>query len=548
MDPLLELDLLHDLSGLEHWQLFWLCAYFAVLSALSILASHRYLLVWRALRAEPPRRAEALAASTAGAAGSVHVPPVTVQLPLYNEAGVARRLLRAVAAFDYPRDRLQIQVLDDSTDETRAVVDELAENLRESGLEVQVRRRLDRRGYKAGALADALPHASGQLLAIFDADFVPPADFLRRLVPEFVPEQGGSAEVGLVQARWAHLNRSTSLLTEVQAVGLDGHFLVEHVARHAVGDFFNFNGTAGIWRRQAIEDAGGWKADTVTEDLDLSYRAQLAGWRFVYRGDVEAPAELPSSMAAFVAQQRRWTRGAAQTLRKLGPALLASAMPWRRRLEAFLHVGAPVAYPLLFLLALVTIPATVVRWALLHSERLVTSLMLADAFVLCVATGAVATFYAVSQLRQGRSLWQSVAFTPALIGVGMGISPSNTFAWLGGIWQRGGEFVRTPKGGEAGRQRRSYRPRASTAAGVVSVLMAVTYVWLSWNCVRFGLWSPLPFLLLYAWGFLYVGVEVLAREDVRAEPATKGPPPPPARPTSSRRVEPAPLAGVRPST
>ena len=319
---------------------------------------------------------------------------MTVQLPLYNERCVVERLLDAVGALDYPADRLEIQVLDDSTDETSALAAAAVERLRARGLAVAHLRRAHRRGFKAGALAAGLEAARGELIAVFDADFVPPPGFLTATVPSFA-----DPAVGMVQARWEHLNREASLLTRVQALLLDGHFAVEHRARHVAGCFFNFNGTAGIWRRQAIADAGGWAHDTLTEDLDLSYRAQLAGWRFVYLPDVAVPAELPADAASFKAQQRRWAKGSLQTARKVLPRLLAARLPWRVKLEACAHLTANLSYPLMVALSLLLFPAMAARRGSARSL-----LLWVDAPLFVAATASVFTFYLASQVLLGRRI------------------------------------------------------------------------------------------------------------------------------------------------
>ncbi|MEO0649935.1 MAG: glycosyltransferase, partial [Planctomycetota bacterium] len=304
--------------------------YVACVGALALWGIHRFLLL-RAFRRSPWQR-DRIAASAPR-----QWPTVTVQLPIYNERNVVERLVEAAGALRYPRERLEIQVLDDSTDDTADLARAAVAGLQARGLDADHVRRPDRRGYKAGALDYGLRTARGELIAIFDADFVPQPDFLERLVGEF----DDAPDVGMVQARWGHINRDQSVLTRAQSALLDGHFVIEHTARAAAGHYFNFNGTAGLWRRAAIDAAGGWEHDTLTEDLDLSYRAQLAGWRFVYRPDVVAPAEVPADLAAFKNQQHRWARGSAQVLRKLGLRLLRAPIPWRLRIEALAqHLGA----------------------------------------------------------------------------------------------------------------------------------------------------------------------------------------------------------------
>ena len=285
-----------------------------------------------------------------------HLPSVTVQLPIYNERHVAERLIDACAGLDYPVELLHIQVLDDSEDITSALVQARVLQWQQRGVQVEHVRRPLRHGYKAGALADALPAATGDYLAIFDADFVPPPNFLRVTLPHFA--LSGNAQVGFVQARWGHLNRGYSWLTQCQALALDGHFTVEQMSRAGGGLPFGFNGSAGIWRRACLEDprVGGWQPDTLCEDLDLSYRAQLGGWRGVFLEDVVAPAEIPVQMAAFKRQQFRWAKGSVQTLRKLSRRVLDSQWSWISRIAALFHLGNYLIHPVMLLLLLLSLP------------------------------------------------------------------------------------------------------------------------------------------------------------------------------------------------
>src|SRR6267142_5029075 len=306
-------------------EVFFLATYFLVLLVLSVYGSHRYVMAYLYYKYKgnlpaPRRKFERL-------------PRVTIQLPVFNEMYVVERLIDAVARIDYPRDLLEIQVLDDSTDETQGIARSRVAWLKEQGVDITYVHRENRQGFKAGALQEGLARARGELVAVFDADFVPARDFLRRSVHFFTDDR-----IGMVQVRWEHLNREYSHLTQAQAIFLDGHFVIEHTARNRSGRFFNFNGTAGVWRRATIESAGGWQHDTLTEDLDLSYRAQLAGWRFVFDAEVIAPAELPADIEALKSQQRRWAKGSIQTARKLLPELLAAPLPLRVKLEGLLHL------------------------------------------------------------------------------------------------------------------------------------------------------------------------------------------------------------------
>ena len=369
-------------------------AYFAVLLLLASYGLHRSHLVLTCLRLR--KKLRAVREQVPPVSSDAELPHVTVQLPLFNEATVAVRLLDHVARFDYPRDRLEIQVLDDSTDETgqlvRAAMRRLAADEATSDLDIAYIHRVDRTGYKAGALDAGMKVAKGELIAIFDADFLPQPDFLRALVGHFT-----DPKVGMVQARWGHLNRGHSLLTRVQALMLDGHHLVENRARAAAGWLFNFSGTGGMWRKAAIVDAGGWQHDTLTEDLDLSYRAQLGGWKFVYREDVVTPAELPEDVSAFRAQQYRWAKGTVQTSRKLLERVWTSRLGLDQRVEAFFHLTPHFAYPLMVFLSVLLLPALILMPATDPRTMLMIDLPL------CIGTtGSLAAFYAMAEVAQGR--------------------------------------------------------------------------------------------------------------------------------------------------
>ncbi len=473
-----------------------LALYYLVLGVLSLYGVHRSYLVWLYLRHRhrrvelPPQPAE--------------WPKVTVQLPLYNEMYVAERLIDAVCALQYPTDRLQIQVLDDSTDETRDIVAACVARHRQCGVDIEHLHRRDREGYKAGALEAGLDTASGELIAVFDADFVPTSDFLQVTVPYFQ-----DAEIGMVQARWEHLNRESGLLTRVQAIFLDGHFLIEHTARNREGCFFNFNGTAGIWRRRAIEEAGGWQHDTLTEDLDLSYRAQLAGWRFLYLPDLAVPSELPADIRGFKSQQHRWAKGSVQTGRKLVWRVLRASLPWRVKSEALVHLTNNGAYLLMLLLSLLVFPAMYLR-----RGQSLDVLLWIDLPLFVAATGSVLLFYMVSQMARGdgwaRRLWQ----LPSLMGIGIGLSVNNSRAVVGGLFQRGGVFHRTPKyrlqdgssgaaSGVVPKAPVQYRARRNVSEWVEGLLA----LYLTACCVAaiyYQMWFSLPFLFLFWQGYCYM--------------------------------------------
>lgn len=455
-----------------------------VLAGLALAGLHRlWLLVL--LRRSPPQPAPP--------PDPAEWPRVTVQLPLYDEATVAARAVDAVAALDYPRDRLEVQVLDDSTDETPEVVAARVAHHRAAGLAIEHVRRGDRAGYKAGALAYGLERATGELVAVFDADFVAPASFLRRTVPHFA-----DPSLGLVQARWEHLNRRESLLTRVQALALDAHFRVEQAARSRAGRFFNFNGTAGVFRRAAIESCGGWQSDTLTEDLDLSLRAQLCGWRFLYLDDVAVPGELPEEVGAWRSQQERWTRGSGQTARKLlGAVWRTPGVSLAARVEATCQLLLNASYVLALLLALLMVPLVALGTP---SERW---LLLAQGGLLGLAAGTVTAFYVASQ-RGARARLAALALVPLLFARGVGLSLTNGLAYLSGLLSRADvPFVRTPKRGDGARRYAVTPALARAAAEVALGAYGVAGVALALTSDRL---LALPFLGLATLGFLLMGL------------------------------------------
>ncbi|HYG65002.1 MAG TPA: glycosyltransferase [Thermoanaerobaculia bacterium] len=466
-----------------------LALYYSVLAILAFYGVHRLVLValyLKTRKAGPPRPAD-----------PAEWPVVTVQLPLYNEMYVAARLIEAVARLDYPRDRLEIQVLDDSTDETRDIAARAVEEQRRRGVDIHHIHRGDRRGFKAGALAAGLARARGELLAVFDADFVPQPGFLKQAVPYFA-----DPGLGLVQGSWSHINRNYSLLTRIEAILLDGHFLIEHTARNRSGCFFNFNGTAGIWRRQAILDGGGWQHDTLTEDLDLSYRAQLAGWKFLYLPELAVPSELPVDVNGFKSQQYRWTKGSIQTGRKLLGRILRSPLPFRVKLEAFVHLTNNACYALMVLLALLIFPAMVMR-----RGTAAHMLLLVDLPLFLAATASVLAFYLVSQDAAGMRWRQQLRYLPAVMGMGIGLSVNNARAVLSGLVRRGGTFHRTPKYRieRAGEDWRGKRYRAGASASLaVEVLLAVYLAGCTVYAFWVGMWMSIPFLYLFVQGYGYI--------------------------------------------
>jgi len=453
---------------------------------LSLYGFHALWLTWQLRRSVPP--------VSVHSADPSQLPPVTIQLPIYNERHVVIRLIDACAGLEYPRHRLQIQVLDDSTDQTTVIIQQRIDFWRSRGVNIAALHRTDRTGYKAGALHDALPSATGEFIAIFDADFEPPADFLMRAIPHFLGD--GGAKIGFVQARWGHLNQDYSVLTNCQALALDGHFMVEQAARQSAGYPFGFNGSGGVWRRACIEDpaVGGWQADTLCEDLDLSYRAQLAGWRPLFLPDLVAPAEIPPQLLAFKRQQFRWAKGSVQTLKKLGGAVWRSDWPLPARLAALFHLGNYLIHPLLLLLLLIIPPLL---------------LLGVDPFAplawLSLASVGPPLLYAVAQRRISRRLWlRRWAYLPILTLLGMGLCLSNTLAVWQALTNRTGPFLRTPKfsvqdRGDSWRQ--SSYVLAPDPVVLGEFLLMIYAVFGVFVAVAQGKWWTLPFLLLYAAGF-----------------------------------------------
>jgi len=471
-------------------------AYALAQAALGAYGVHRYALLGLYVRARVRSAASpgSPALPTAGAA--VPLPVVTVQLPVHDERFVVARLIDAACALDYPRDRLEIQVLDDSTDETTALAAARVAHHRACGIDIVLLHRGGRDGYKAGALAAGLAVARGTLLAVFDADFVPPRDFLARVVGEFA-----DPDVGMVQARWGHLNRDWSALTEAQALFLDGHFAIEHAARAGNGRFFNFNGTAGVWRRSCIEDAGGWTHDTLTEDLDLSYRAQMKGWRFVYRSDVVAPAELPADIRAFKAQQRRWAMGSIQTARKILPTLFRQARPLSIKLEAAAHLTSNAAYVLLIGSILLLGPVLVLPDTM---PQAISFALLMLSFVTGMV--AVVVFLLAARRAVGGRMRSALARLPRTLLLGVGMSLNNAAAVLEAFRPAGGGWERTPKDGI--RSRRDARPRAryrsGGGSGAGEAALAAYLAALTVLAADRGRWGAVPFLVFLTLGFIYV--------------------------------------------
>ncbi|HYF36135.1 MAG TPA: glycosyltransferase [Prosthecobacter sp.] len=505
------------------WEkLLWLTSYILVSAGLCAFGLHKLKILfqfWRH-RKTPPRIA----------ARFDELPRVTVQLPIFNESDVLGQLFSAVSALDYPRDRLQIQVLDDSTDDTAEDCEYYVRELRRHGFDIEYRHRTNRQGFKAGALTDAMPFVTGEFICIFDADFQPAPDFLQRTIHHFT-----DPKVGIVQARWIHQNQKFSLLTRLQAILLDGHLMLEQTARSRRGDFCNFNGTAGLWRRSAIDEAGGWLHDTLTEDLDLSYRAQLLGWQFVYLNDVLVPAELPPDMDGFKSQQHRWTKGSVQVCKKILGTVWRSDVPLMKKIEATAHLTSNFVNLLTVCTLVLLYPSDFV---VQHSWQ---KALFVDLPVFVFATLAVIAFYLSAQGAQSRWGWvRAIPLIPFSMALGIGMSINNGKAVLEALLGQESEFVRTPKYGVKNKtqaSKKSFRYKASKSICLWIELALVGYfAHLSWLAVERQQWGTLPFMLLFLGGFLYVSTGSLFKRfsmGVFSRPA----PAPATRPVKSTAEE-----------
>ena len=466
--------------------------YFAILCILSIYGIHRFVMatLYRIYRKDIPHPDAKFS----------DLPRVTIQLPMFNERYVIERLIDAVCEIRYPREKLQIQVLDDSIDETQKIAADAVARKREQGFDIVYIHRDDRTGFKAGALEAGLKTAPGEFVAVFDADFVPQPDFLERTIHFFTNEK-----VGMVQVRWEHLNREYSLLTRVQSILLDGHFVIEHTARNRSGRFFNFNGTAGIWRKSTIADAGGWQHDTITEDLDLSYRAQSKGWQFIYVNESTTPAEVPVEMVAFKTQQHRWAKGSIQVAKKVLPKLLKSRLPFKVKLEAWMHLTCNISYILMVILSLM-MPLTV-EFRVKNSWM--TSIWV-DAIVFICASVSIMMFYLLAQKEaRKQTFMQRLAYLPIVMSLGIGLSINNCRAVIEALVGYKTGFVRTPKygvtkSGESFKHvkygfKLNWQPWVETAMGIY-------FVWGIVHAISLGAYASVPFLALFCTGYLYVGL------------------------------------------
>jgi len=482
-------------NGLYQWNPFdlaLLIPYFLVMIILSFYGIHRYTMCYRYFKYKknynpnPVKHFEEL-------------PRVTIQLPMYNEQYVLERLVEAVCGMEYPREKLEIQVLDDSTDESQEVARKIVERYAAQGQPIQYIHRTNRHGFKAGALDEGLKVAKGEFVAIFDADFVPPKDWIMQVIHHFA-----EPDVGMVQTRWAHLNRDYSLLTRVEAILLDAHFIIEHGSRVRTGEYFNFNGTAGMWRCKAISDGGGWQHDTLTEDTDLSYRSQMAGWRFKYLPHVECPSELPIEMSAFKTQQARWAKGLIQVSIKLLPKIFSSEMTPKRKLESIYHLTANIAYPLMVIMTVLIVPVTIVKalqgWYVM---------LLFDVPIFTASTASVAVFYILSQRELFPNHWKkSILYMPMLMAIGIGLTVTNSKAVMEAIFGIQSSFVRTPKFAVAKKGEKSkankYRKRLKLAPYIELLLGGFFACAIVYSLMCGNFFTP-PFFLIFVVGFWYTG-------------------------------------------
>ena len=492
-----------DLEAIK-WPLTF--AYLGLLSVICFYGAHRFvLLALYRLRAksgvyEPEQRYTL-----------DNLPTVTVQLPMFNEGTVAERIIDAACKLDYPLDKLQVQVLDDSTDESVALAEARCDYWRSQGIDIQFIHRVDRSGYKAGAMDEAMDEVKGELVAVFDSDFVPERDFLLRSVHAFT-----DPEIGMVQTRWEHLNREQNWLTRAQAIFLDGHFLVEHPARHRSNRWIHFNGTGGLWRKTAILEAGNWSARTLSEDLDLSIRAQLKGWKLAYLPQVDCPAELPPQINAYKTQQHRWAKGTTQCLRKLYPKVLFGKTPWHVKTECFFQFTWPVASIFVTLSALLYFPAFYVDFAIADpAERTWTGTMLGGLLFVFGFCGA-AVFYAFGQRIAGRSFFKALLHVPLLVAVGSGIALTNTRGVLEALFGHETPFLRTPKFNDVASESTEmddkttarskfnwvkpnvYMPFVELAFGLYMVICI-------YLAIRYDVWEATPLLACFAAGYIGFG-------------------------------------------
>lgn len=485
---------------LEWFDYLLLAPYFLLLGILAVYGFHRFLVIRGYLKHRHK-------VPTAPANRFEQLPRVTIQLPLFNERNVVDQLLENILKVRYPRELLEIQVLDDSTDDTHPYTEALVARLREQGHPIEYIHRTNRTGYKAGALQEGMARAQGEFMAVFDADFIPPEDFLEKTIHFF-----SDPKVGVVQTRWTYLNRDHSLLTEVQALMLDGHFALEHTARYGQGLFFNFNGTAGILRRAMIEDAGGWEHDTLTEDSDLSYRAQLKGWQFVYLPWLECPSELPVDTYGFQVQQQRWAKGLTQVALKLYPRIWRADISFREKLEAWFHLTPNVSYPLMVVVSALMLPVMMVRFYIGWEQMVMVDLPL----IVC-SFWSVVSFYLLAEHELYPKHWKRAIFLlPFLLAMGVALTISNTKAVLEALRGKQSSFVRTPKyapraAGQARAMAVGYR-RKSGWLPFAEIGMGTFFLAIVGYCINVMNFFALPFLLIFVSGYYWAGFSTLWQE------------------------------------
>lgn len=474
---------------MDHIILF---TYIFSLTVLFIFGSHGFIMIYYYLKFRSKRQAPVEAITS--------YPVVTVQLPVFNEMYVVGRLIDASCGMVYPKEKLEVQVLDDSTDQTVDVVAQYVEKYRRQGFDIKQIRRSNRVGFKAGALREGLRTARGEFIAIFDADFVPKQDFLLKTIPHFVSDPN----IGMVQTRWEHLNSEYSLLTRTQAMALDGHFVIEQAVRNKVGFFINFNGTAGVWRKLCIEDAGNWQADTLTEDLDLSYRAQLRGWKFRYLNDVTSPAELPSEINALKSQQFRWTKGAIETARKILPVVWRSKLPVKIKIHATFHLTNNLVFPFIVLAGVLNVPLVFVK----HSGGYDSYFTFMSVFVFAFIGSFL--FYLFSQ-KDVYGDWQRRLFLfPVFMAGSMGFAVNNSAAVLEGLFRKKSDFVRTPKYSIRGKKDswtdKKYVPMNISSTVIIEIALALYCLFGVVSSIYFLEIAAVPFQLLFFLGFTFVSV------------------------------------------
>jgi cellulose synthase/poly-beta-1,6-N-acetylglucosamine synthase-like glycosyltransferase len=487
---------IHQLNWFD-WAM--MVPYFTVLIILSFYGLHRYDVIRTYFKyrknatGEPRKRWEQL-------------PPVTIQLPIYNERYVVERLVEECCKIEYPKELLQIQVLDDSTDDTHAYAEAIVERYQALGYPIVYKHRTNRHGFKAGALQEGLETATGDFVAIFDADFCPPPDFLLRTIHHFT-----DPKVGVVQTRWSYLNRDYNFLTEVEAMLLDGHFILEHGSRSRSGLFFNFNGTAGILRKEMIADAGGWQHDTLTEDSDLSYRAQLKGWRFVYMPGLDCPSELPVEMHGFQVQQSRWAKGLTQVAKKLLPSILKAPLPRRVKIEAFLHLTPNISYPMMIVVSALMLPVMIVRFYMG-----IWQMIFLDLPLIAASFWSISLFYVVAQRELYPKNWKrSILMLPMLMAVGVALTIINTRAVLEALFGVETSFVRTPKFAIGEKpmklENKKYRARSGWLP-YIELAFGTYFLGMVIFAITIYNFLSIPFLMLFVGGYYWAGFSTLYQE------------------------------------